>query len=68
MEEGMFWFWNAPEDAHGTTMGSLALRHPRSFKSYYSNPEGAEQAQWTRASTMPHAVVLADIRVDDSQL
>ena len=51
-----WWFWNAPEDEHGTTMNSLALKHPDSYKSYMTNEDAKERAQWTRAFVIPRAV------------
>jgi hypothetical protein len=63
MVENTFWFWNAPEDKHGTTMNDLALKHPNSYKSYIT--KDPERAQWTRVSVMTHAVMAADRRADE---
>ena len=54
-----YWFWNAPKDAHGTTMNEIALTHPTSYRQYVNNAEGEKRAQWTRVMVMPHAVVAA---------
>ena len=61
-----YWFWDAPNDIHGSTMNSLALGHPESYKSYINSAEGQDRAQWTRALTMPHAVVQAHANLSDS--
>jgi hypothetical protein len=63
MAENVFWFWNAPEDSHGTTMNDLALKHPRSYKTYVATEP--ERAQWTRVSVMTHAVMVADRKAEE---
>jgi hypothetical protein len=55
MAQNMFWFWRAQEDEHGTTMNSLALKHPRSFAKYAHH--AGDRGQWTRAEVLPHSVV-----------
>ena len=57
-----WWFWNAPEDAHGTTMNNLALKHPTSYKTYIGKENVKERAQWTRTFVIPHAVSTAHQR------
>jgi hypothetical protein len=58
--EDTFWFWNAPEDFHGTSMCALTLKHPDNYQSYAkSHPK---KAQWARVMTMPHRVVAAHQR------
>jgi hypothetical protein len=48
MVEGVWWFWNAPDDRHGTTMNELALKRPEKYKSYITKEP--DRAQWTRVS------------------
>lgn len=62
LTENAFWFWNAPTDEHGTTMSSLALIHPTSYKGYIK--DHPEDAQWTRVSVMTRAVTTADGNYD----
>jgi hypothetical protein len=57
-----YWFWNAPDDAHGSTLNDLALRHPRSYRSYVASEKAEGRAQWTRVLVMPHTVVAANLR------
>jgi hypothetical protein len=59
MQENMYWFWNAPDDYHGTTMNNLALKRPETYKNYMKSEKYKDRAQWTRVSVMPHAVVAA---------
>ena len=56
-----YWFWNAPEDAHGSTLNHLALRHPWSDRGYVKSEDADTRAQWTRVLVMPHAVVGANL-------
>ena len=54
------WFWNAFEDAHGSTSNKLAMRNPKRWKGCIkSHPE---DAQWTYAQTIPQAVAAASLR------
>jgi hypothetical protein len=63
LAENSFWFWDASTDKHGTTMNSLALFHPKSYKSYITKEP--EMAQWTQVSVMTHAVMAADRRQEE---
>jgi hypothetical protein len=63
LAENAIWFWDAPADKHGTTMNSLALHHPKSYKSFITKEP--ERAQWTRACVMTHAVMAADRRQEE---
>lgn len=56
-----YWFWNAPDDAHGSTLNQLALRHPRSYRGYVKLEQADTRAQWTRVLVMPHTVVAANL-------
>lgn len=62
MAQNTLWFWNAPNDEHGTTMNDLALKHPDSYRAYIA--QEPERAQWTRVSVMTQAVMAADRRED----
>jgi hypothetical protein len=62
LEEDSFWFWQAAKDMHGTTMNSIAARHKRSHESYFRDKSAKDRAQWTRAMTLPRAVVHASQR------
>jgi hypothetical protein len=64
LDNKTFWFWNAPEDAHGTTQNSLALTNPERYQTLLNNPEYMDKAQWTRVFVMPRAVVAAAERED----
>ena len=67
LNEFSHWFWDAPKDAHGTTMNSLALGHPASYKGYIRDEEANKRAQWTRVFVMPHSVVMAGKRVESKK-
>ena len=56
-----YWFWNAQDDAHGSTFNDLALRHPRSYRRYVTLEKADNKAQWTRVLVMPHTVVAANL-------
>ena len=60
--EDAFWFWNASADKHGTTMNSLALKHPTSYRTYMN--DYPDEVQWTCVLVMTHAVMTADRKVD----
>jgi hypothetical protein len=62
LAEQAYWFWNAPEDAHGSTLNDLALQHPRSYHGYVTLETADNRAQWTRVQVMPHRVVAANIK------
>jgi hypothetical protein len=64
MHHNQRWYWNAPEDPHGTTMNILALKRPRTYKNYMKDDESKSRAQWTRVSVMPTAVVTAVERAE----
>lgn len=49
-------------DKHGTTMNSLALRHPTSYSAYMN--DHPNEAQWTRVSVTTHAVMRADRKAE----
>lgn len=59
MHNNQYWFWNAPEDHHGTTMNSLALKYPKKYKNFMKTDGYKHWAQWTRVSVLPSAVVSA---------
>ena len=65
MHDNQHWFWNAPEDYHGTTMNSLSLKRPTNYKNYMKNDEYKNWAQWTRVNVMPSSVVAAAGRSQD---
>ena len=70
LAENAYWFWNAPKDAHGTTMNSIALGHPDKYGAFFKQDKGEEAAQWTRALVMPHVVrnaLLRDGKEDESE-
>ena len=48
LAEEAYWFWNAPYDAHGSTLNNLALSHPRSYHGYVTLERAYNRAQWTR--------------------
>ena len=64
LAEQTYWFWNAPDDAHGTTLNNLALRHPKSYRRYVTSENADNIAQWTRVLVMPHRVVAANLSKD----
>jgi hypothetical protein len=54
------WFWNAFEDAHGSTSNWLAMTNPSNWQSHIkSHPD---DAQWTYAQTIPKAVADAALK------
>jgi len=55
LQEGAYWFWDAPVHYHGTTMNHLALTHPQSYKLLAS--DRSHDGQWTLVNTFPKAVV-----------
>ncbi|KAF8473784.1 hypothetical protein JB92DRAFT_2838284 [Gautieria morchelliformis] len=57
MEEGAFWFWNASQDYHGTSMNRIALLHPATFKNFAKY--APDDAQWTLVHVVPHSVTMA---------
>jgi hypothetical protein len=59
-----YWFWNAPEDAHGTTQNSMALKHPLRYSGFILDPQYKDKAQWTRVFVIPTAVAAATTRED----
>ncbi|KAF8074472.1 hypothetical protein FPV67DRAFT_1445537 [Lyophyllum atratum] len=63
MAERLFWFWDAPNDSHGTTTNDLALSHPANYGAYIKS--APDRAQWTRVTVLPSAVLAADIRKDN---
>ncbi|GLB45607.1 hypothetical protein LshimejAT787_2400650 [Lyophyllum shimeji] len=65
MAEGMYWFWNAPKDFHGTTINEVALQRPKTYQKYMST--APNRAQWTRATVLTSAVVAAAKRREDAQ-
>lgn len=54
------WFWNASDDAHGSTLNDLALRHPETCRPATIREDNT--AQWTRVLVMPRRVVAANLR------
>lgn len=53
------WFWDAKEDAHGTTSNNVAMSKPKRWKDcIVSKPD---MAQWTYAQTIPKAVANATL-------
>jgi hypothetical protein len=59
LNDKTFWFWDAPQDAHGTTQNSLALLNPERYQTLLNDPKYMHKAQWTRVFVMPHSVVAA---------
>lgn len=57
-----YWFWNSPDDAHGSTLNHLALTHPGSYHRYVTLETADNRAQWTRVLVMPRSVVAANLR------
>jgi len=62
MAPNAFWYWRAKENAHGTTvhlddLQNTGVSYTKSF--IKKNPDGA---QWTRASVLSDAVVMAHQR------
>ncbi|KAF8053701.1 hypothetical protein FPV67DRAFT_1462010, partial [Lyophyllum atratum] len=51
MAERLFWFWDAPNDSHGTTTNDLALSHPANYGAYIKS--APDRAQWTRVHRSP---------------
>ncbi|KAF8512703.1 hypothetical protein JB92DRAFT_3116906 [Gautieria morchelliformis] len=57
MEEGAFWFWNASQDYHGTSMNRIALLRPATFKNFVKH--APDDAQWTLVHVVPYSVTMA---------
>jgi hypothetical protein len=54
------WFWNAAEDAHGTTTNQLTMSKPVRWKD--GTIHMLDKAQWTSAQMIPLAVASASLR------
>jgi hypothetical protein len=54
------WFWNAANDAHGTTSNNLAMSKPDKWRDYITGKPDA--AQWSYVQTIPKAVANASIK------
>src|SRR5436190_12375401 len=55
MAENCFWFWNATDDEHGTSMNRIAIRHPENYEQSFKKAGAQDAAQWTRVMTLPCA-------------
>jgi hypothetical protein len=55
--ENTHWYWDASADSHGSTIGKLAIDYPKEKLNPTFMMKFADEAQWTRVSTIPKRVV-----------
>jgi hypothetical protein len=65
LNQGSHWFWRSDTDAHGTTTNRIVMEHPGAWKTP-ARLKDEENAQWTRANTIPKAVADATLRSQNS--
>ena len=54
LSQDAHWFWDAMNNAHGTTSNNVAMSRPDNWKDHIVKQPNA--AQWTYAQTIPQAV------------